>query len=500
MMRSFLLSLFLLLSMAAVVQAQQAGKYNVLFLMVDDLRPQLGCYGDTVVQTPNIDRLAARGTVFNRAYCQMAVCSPSRTSLLTGRRPDATKVYDLTTHFRDHLPDAVTLPQLFRQQGWHSAGLYKIFHLIPSDPRAFGNMDDPRSWSEPLWLPARSVYGPKGEAIRQRKLQEMARAGKGMDYSNIPRGFAVEAPQLADSMLADGETAQQAIRMLQKLKDQPFFLAVGFYKPHLPFIAPKKYWDLYDRAALQLPANRFPPENAPPYAVVKYADLRLYEDYKHIKGTDALSEAQQKELLHGYLACISFIDAQVGMILDELDRLHLRENTIVVLLGDHGYQVGEHDMWATKHTNYETSTRAPLIVSMPGQKAAGCTSQALVEFVDIYPTLADICGLQVGKELSGKSFAALLNDPASASWTKKAALSQYTRRRDGVPGMGRTIRTDRYRLVEWRFPATGHVAYELYDHRADPQENRNIATLPGNKAIVETLRKQLHQAWKTKKQ
>src|SRR5690606_5873944 len=213
------------LGWCAGVSAQPVGTpnnaeadYNVLLLMVDDLRPQLGCYGDPVVKTPHIDQLAASGTVFSRAYCQIALCNPSRASLLTGLRPDDIQVYDLTTHFRSNVPDAVTLPQLFKDNGWLSQGFYKIYHLIPSDPRAFGNMDDPESWSRPLWLPTKSVYGPKGEALRQRKLAEMTAAGDTMDYSNIPRGFAIEAPEIPDSALADGETAVQAVKALNELK------------------------------------------------------------------------------------------------------------------------------------------------------------------------------------------------------------------------------------------------------------------------------------------
>ncbi|WP_257669915.1 sulfatase [Parapedobacter tibetensis] len=471
--------------------------YNVLFLMVDDLRPQLGCYGDTMVKTPHIDQLAATGTVFNRAYCQIALCNPSRASLLTGLRPDELNVYNLTTHIREHAPDAVTLPQLFKNNGWQSQGLYKIFHLIPSDPRAFGNMDDTASWSSPLWLPTKSVYGPKGEALRQRKLDEMAKAGDTMDYSNIPRGFATEAPTIPDSALADGETAVQAIKVLNELKDERFFLAVGFYKPHLPFIAPKEYWDLYRAADIVLPNNRYAPKNAPEFALQKYADLRLYEDYKHIPYEAELTATQQRELLHGYLACISYVDAQVGNILAELDRLGLRDNTVIVLLGDHGFQVGEHNMWTTKHTNYETSVRAPLIVAKPGQKAAGAVSDELVEFVDIYPTLADICGLEAPASLEGENFAPLLDNP-NAPWSKDFALSQYPKHVDDEQVMGRSIRTERYRLVEWRVPSTGRVIHELYDHEVDPDENTNVATYPRYKDVVNALSQALHNHWNTK--
>lgn len=427
----------------------------------------------------------------------MALCSPSRTSLLTGLRPDATGVFDLVTHFRQNVPGAVTLPQLFRQNGSHSAALYKVFHLIPTDPQAFGNMDDTLSWSRPLWLPTRSVYGPAGEAIRQKKFEELRLTNKPMDYQSIPRGFALEAPTVADGELADGETARQAVSTLQELKDKPFFLAVGFYKPHLPFVAPKKYWGMYDSARVQLPGNRYAPRDAPPYAVKRYAELLNYEDFKALSRARSPSMAQQRQLVHGYLACISYVDAQIGLLLDELDRLRLREKTIVVLIGDHGYQVGEHDMWANKHTNYETSTHAPLIVSVPGQPTAGQHTDALVEFVDVYPSLAELCGLPVPRPrtLTGKSFVPLLKKP-DQPW-KTAALSQYPITITGQgPGMGRSMRTDRYRFVEWQVPTQNFRQYELYDHKTDPDENVNLAGNPANNATVKTLTQQLNNEWK----
>ena len=467
-------------------------KLNVLFIAIDDLRPQLGCYGDDVVSSPHLDQLAARSMVFDRAYCQMALCSPSRTSLLTGLRPDTTGVFDLTTHFRDQKPNAVTLPQLFKQHGYRSLGFYKIFHLIPTDPRAFGNMDDPPSWSDPLWLPTRSVYGPKGDALRQRKLEEMARDGIKMDYTNIPRGYSIEAPTLPDEQLADGETAQQAIQTLRAVKDQPFFLAVGFYKPHLPFIAPKPYWDRYDRTRLRLPTDRQPPTNAPAYALQRFAELRNYVDFPADRD---LTEAEQITLLHGYLACISFVDAQVGKLLAELDRLKLRDSTIVVVWGDNGYQIGEHDMWATKHTNYETSARVPLIISVPGRGFVPGKTKALVELVDVYPSLAKLCGLPAPDKLEGKSLVPLLKNP-KLRW-KQAAFSQYTKQIPGQgKGMGRAMRTDRYRLVEWSVSGKAFSEYELYDHQTDPHENHNLARQPDRQQLLTKLIRQLQAGWR----
>ena len=294
-------------------------------------------------------------------------------------------------------------------------------------------MDDTLSWSQPLWLPTKSVYGPKGDSIRESKLAELRRTGQKMDYNTIPRGLALEAPNLPDGELADGETAREAVRAMATLKDRPFFLAVGFYKPHLPFIAPKKYWNLYRPADIQLPNNRYPPKDAPAYALKRYSELVNYEDFKDQPRNESPAEAEQRKLVHGYMACVSFIDAQVGLLLNELDRLNLRDKTIVVLLGDHGYQVGQHDMWATKHTNYETSTHAPLIVSVPGQSTAGQHTSALVEFVDVYPSLAELCGLPIAPSLAGKSFVPLLKNPATPL---EKSGPQSVPRHDSGPGAG----------------------------------------------------------------
>lgn len=324
--------------------------FNVLFIAVDDLRPQLGCYGDPVVRSPNIDRLAKRGLVFRRAYCQQALCSPSRTSLLTGRRPDTTRVYDMQVHFRKTLPDVVTLPQYFKQHGYHTQALGKVYHQ---------EMDDPASWSVPHWAPALPDYGPEGEALRKRN------TGPGH------RGPAYEAPDIPDEALPDGAVANRAIEVLQQVKDRRFFLAVGFLKPHLPWAAPKRYWDLYRRDRLRPAANPVPPKDAPRYALGgqekpydEWGWQNEPRDYAGMPKSGPVTDEEARTLIHGYLACISYMDAQVGRLLDELDRLGLREKTIVVLFGDNGWQNGEHGMWC-KHSNYETSVRVPLIVSSP---------------------------------------------------------------------------------------------------------------------------------------
>ncbi|MDQ1256849.1 MAG: iduronate 2-sulfatase [Candidatus Hydrogenedentes bacterium] len=463
--------------------AETAPKTNVLFIAVDDLRPQLGCYGDPMVKTPNLDRLAGRGTVFQRAYCQQAVCSPSRTSLLTGRRPDTTRVYDLVVHFRKNLPDVATLPEWFKQHGYHAQGFSKIFH---------DGLDDKQSWTVPHWNPdAKSYLLPENQALVER-LKAEAKVGGSKKKRDRIRGVPWEAPDAADNELADGKTADKAIETLAGLTDKPFFLAVGFRRPHLPFIAPKKYWDLYNRDDIQLADNPFAPKDAPDCALTDWGELR---NYYGMPKEGPVSDDQARSLIHGYYASASYTDAQIGRVIDELERLGLRERTAIVVWGDHGWQLGEHGLWC-KHTNFETSAHAPLIMSAPGQKAAGGKTDALVEFVDIYPSLCEVCGLPLSEGLEGTSFAPLLDDPARP-W-KTAAFSQYPRFKEGVGLlMGYSMRTDRYRFTAWKCADKKEFAeYELYNHQTDADENVNIAGLPENEALVKELAAKLDAGWR----
>jgi arylsulfatase A-like enzyme len=467
-------------ALVAAGPAVAAERPNVLFIAVDDLRPALGCAGDPHARTPNIDRLASRGTVFSRAYVQQAVCSPSRSSVLTGRRPDTTKVYDLVTHFRDHIPDAVTLPQHFQANGYVSRGVGKIYH---------GGYNDEKSWSAP-WEGAKAAgYGPEGQKLIAR-LRADAKAIQ--TKKDRIRGLPAEAPDVADDYLNDGWIANRGCELIRELKGKPFFLAVGFAKPHLPFVAPKKYWDLYDPAKLPVSDDSTPPKGAPPFAWTNFGELRAYHG---VPKSGPVPPELARKLVHGYYAAVSYMDAQVGNLLDELDRQGLADKTVIVLWGDHGWHLGDHGMWC-KHTNYEKATRAALVVARPGQKAAGKKTDALVEFVDIYPTLVEACGLKLPDGLEGHSFAPLLDDPARP-W-KPAALSQYPRGgKDTGPLMGYAIRTDRHRLVEWRDRQTDKpVATELYDHQTDPDEGENVADRPENTEIVEKLKKQLASGWK----
>jgi len=463
-----------------------AASPNVLFIAIDDLRPELGCYGSPV-QSPNIDQLAREGTLFERAYVQCALCMPSRASVLTGRRPDTTGVVDFNVRFRDVLSDVVTLPQHFQNNGYYAAAFGKLFHR-----------DDPVSWSTPLWQSNRPAYHTDfGKQVMAwtredyRRLTYVWDLGDGVTKTKTPGGLPWEAPNVPDNALRDGHIADAAIVKMKELRNQPFFLAVGFHKPHLPFIAPKKYFDLYDRDKIALATNPFPPFNAPKFATYNWNDLRHYYG---IPDVGPVSEEQARELKHAYYACVSYTDAQVGRLLKNLDALGLRDNTIVVLWGDHGWQLGEHGMW-DKHSNFETSTHAPLIIRTPGQQPA--RTRALVEFVDIYPTICELCSLSLDDGLEGRSFVPLIKEP-HRNW-KSAAFSQFRRVIPGygsvARGMGYSMRTDRYRFTEWRVPGTEFRAYELYDHDSDPAENINLAGGSEHAQLVAVLKTKLHAGW-----
>jgi len=449
-------------------------KPNVLLICVDDLKPVLGAYGDALVKSPHLDRLARRGVLFQRAFCNQAVCAPSRNALLTGRRSTSLGIYDLGTNFRHAAPDAVTLPQYFKQHGWRAEALGKIFHV------GHGNHEDPASWSRPHWSPRTSGLGG-GYALPQnrppRRTREEARFANvpSAEAAKLPRGAPTECADVPDHTYADGLIADEAIRRLGAAKAtpaEPFFLAVGFHKPHLPFVAPKQYWDLYDRASFQPHPHQTPPEGAPAFAPTTWGELRQYSD---IPETGPLTSEQQRLLLHGYHAAVSYMDAQLGRVLDELDRLGLAATTIIVLWGDHGWHLGDHGMWC-KHTNYEQAARIPLIVCAPGVTPPATRSAALVESVDLYPTLCELAGLAVPADLDGASFLGALKNPATAP-TKDAVFHVYPRSPRGLGDLiGRAVRTARYRLIEWK-PAgapSNTAILELYDYQTDPDETKNL--------------------------
>lgn len=456
----------LLLAPLAVLSA--ADRPNVLLICVDDLKPLLGCYGAPIVKSPNIDRLAARGVLFERAFCNQAVCAPSRNALMTGLRSQTIGIYDLATNFRQGVPDAVTVAQYFRRHGYRAEALGKIMHV------GHGNFEDVGSWTVPHWGPKAGPAG--GYVLTENRPPQLTR--EEALFSNVPpsqaaklpRGAATECADVPDNTYGDGQIAEEAVRRLDAARaksDEPFFLAVGFLKPHLPFVAPKKYWDLYEPAAFPLPALTTPPQGAPEFAPTTWGELRQYSD---IPATGRLDEARTRHLIHGYHAAVSYMDAQLGRVLDALDRNGFDKNTVIVLWGDHGWHVGDHGMWC-KHTNYEQAARIPLVVVAPGVTPAGAKSGALAETVDLYPTLCELAGLPAPQGLDGISFAAALKDPATT--TKDAVLHVYPRSQM----LGRAVRTARYRLVEWKKigdPADTAVL-ELYDYEADPEETKNLA-------------------------
>jgi len=434
------------------------GRPNVLLICVDDLKPALGCYGDTAAKTPNIDRLAARGVRFDLAFTNQAVCSPSRNALLVGLRPQSLGIYDLATNFRRAVPTIRTLPQLFADAGWRTASLGKVFHI--------GNGGDETGWDEPPFLGRTAPYAlPEND----RPSRESARFGNRDDAEKLPRGSATERADVADDTYDDGRIATEAARRLRAAAaapETPFFLAVGFFKPHLPFVAPERYWRLHDPDALPRPRRSTAPDGAPPYAAATWGELRQYKD---IPDQGPLDDAVARRLVHGYYAATSYADAQIGRVLDALDETGLAANTIVVLWGDHGWHLGDHGQWC-KHSNYEQAARIPLVVAAPGT-ARGAASAALVENVDVLPTLLELAGLEPVTDRDGRSFAGVLADPTTPA--RDHCIHVYPRGKR----LGRAVRTAGLRLVEWRgFDAAEDTAeYELYDLRDDPDETRNLA-------------------------
>jgi arylsulfatase A-like enzyme len=468
---------------------------NVLFIAVDDLRTELGCYGTDHVISPNIDRLAGQGVCFTRAYCQSGVCNPSRASLMTGMRPDTLRVWDLYTHFRDTAPDVTTLPQHFMRSGYHCTAIGKIYH---------NDLLDPLSWSEPRISIEGYPYDPDAvyrdddntEYLERRKV-EIAEEGRSEQYIDplgkwYLKASATECPDVPDNAYYDGAQTDVAIEKLGELagRDEPFFFGVGYYRPHLPFNVPKRYWDMYDRDKIPPAQNDYPPTNVPPMAMNTLNELGGYTDMCDVKHplADTLDEKDSRLLKHGYLASVTYLDTQVGRLLARLDELGIADNTIVVLWADHGWKLGEHASWC-KMTNFETDTHVPLIVRAPGIGPA--VRSQFVEFVDIYPTLCELAGLEVPDKLEGESAAPIMRDASLAG--KSAARSQFLRSGrwqapDGRDYMGYTIRTNEYRYVEWFDWETGDLAArELYDHRIDSQENENVVDLPEHAAAAGKL-------------
>lgn len=469
-------------------------RMNVLFITVDDMKPALSAYGDTIARTPALDNLASRGTTFANAFCQVALSGPSRSSLLTGLNPDHTGVWWLMGSFRKNNPDITSMPECFKEQGYETVGVGKVYH--PLTDRTV--RDDPKSWSKPYIKTGAPVY----------------RLANGR--------VATECADVPDNGYVDGIIAEEAIKEMKRLKkgDKPFFLAVGFKKPHLPFCAPKKYWDMYDRQSMPVAEFQDTANNAVEYAYHNSLELKGYSDippFESYIDTRRLDLDTQRRLLHAYYACISYVDAQIGRLLEALDDNGLSDNTIIVLLGDHGYHMGDHGLW-NKITDFEQSTRAPLFIVAPGMKQ-GVTTKSIASFTDIFPTLCDLTGVTPPDHLDGVSLTPVLRNPAKTvkdyaiSQVSRTCAEDYTINSDtDLAGkapqladdiMGYAIRDKRYRLVEWTrgfktydrpFDTDVEVlGYELYDYETDPLETTNQAGNPKYAKTLEKLKRQLHE-------
>jgi arylsulfatase A-like enzyme len=491
-----------------VKNSEKSTKPNVLFIAVDDLKPILGCYGNKLVKTPNIDWLAKRGTVFLQNYCQQAVSGPTRASLMTGMRPDYTGVWDLKTLMRDVNPDILSLPQYFISQGYSTQGIGKIY-----DSRCVDKDLDGPSWSVPYYknsdkyFPAKTGKPESGYQLPETKAlfkkyrtEGQSKGLKGTELTDYISKFikpSVECADVPDNAYNDGANALYARDIIIQLSksDKPFFFAVGFLKPHLPFVAPKKYWDMYKRDEMPLAAFREQAKNGPAIAYHTASELYAYSDIPPISsfsdqkaGLD-LPVEKQKELIHGYYAATSYTDAQVGILLNILDSLGILDNTIIVLWGDHGWHLGDHNLWC-KHTNFEQATHAPLIISAPWIKPSKTDSPT--EFIDIFPTLCDLAGVIIPAHLDGKSLVPVMKDPKVN--VKEFSVSQYPRPANKIETgrlgwsngeyMGYSIRTGQYRYTIWikdsfrsnkSYSKELVVATELYDYLKDPDETVNVA-------------------------
>lgn len=517
--------------------SEAADKPNILFIAVDDLRPELGCYGSAIAKSPHLDMLASQGLLFKRAYCQQAICSPSRASLMTGARPDTIGVTENTAYFRELNPDIVTLPQHLISHGYETVYCGKIYHAQMTD--------DEHSWSrKPAWkqCPVKPPRFPGGYGLpenqktwaenKEKMLAQYGQQGSG----GLIHGPAYESADVEDHAYLDGYNTQLAIATLKEhlrmKRDKPLFLGLGLVRPHLNFVAPKKYWDLYNPADIKLATQTAAPKDGAAMGLHASFELRTRHG---IPKSGPIGDDLARTLLHGYYACVSYVDAQIGMMVAALEEVGIRENTIIIVWGDHGWHLGDMGVWG-KATNYEIATRVPLIISTPDMKSRGKSTDALVELVDMYPTLCELAGVPIPTHLEGHSFVPLLDKP-DRSW-KKAAFSQFPNpalrewaanplspgmrqtffgpliedvekriiRQQGKKWnretfekylMGYTMRTDRYRLVVWRDarnPIAKPVFVELYDHRTDPHETRNVAD--EHPDVVNALRKQLDEGWK----
>lgn len=483
-------------------------KRNVLFIVVDDLKPLLSNYGEHQMVTPNFDRLAKMGMTFTNAHAQYAVCSPSRASVLTGTNPDRTKVWDLQTNFRESAPDLISMPEYLISQGYETTAVGKVFHNTASSTG-----HDGKSWSMPYQNPINydPLYGDialstyqKPETKKQLALLEAEMRAKGInDYEEIKRKVfkifrpSTEMADVSDTAYKDGLITQTALKQLDELikSGKPWLSAIGYQKPHLPFVAPKKYWDLYDRNNIKLAEFQDFSEGTPRIAYHGFEELKAYSDIgNHYKIGDKLPEEKQRELIHGYMACVSYIDAQIGVLLDELERLNILDDTIIVLWGDHGWHLGDHTEWC-KHSNFEQATRVPLMFTGPGVKK-NQKSDYPVNLVDIFPTIFELANVPQCTQVEGKSLVPLLDSDTSTTIDMDYAYHQYARGNR----MGYSLRTEHYRYTEWHdnnyrsyeaYKEYNIMGREFYDYLKDPLETKNLVDNPEYATRVKDLRKKL---------
>ncbi len=484
---------------------------NILFVIVDDLRPELGCYGNMEIKTPHFDRFAEESIVFTRAYCQAGACAPSRASVMTGMRPDSTHVWSLGEKFRETIPDVVTMPQHFHKFGYYTVSMGKIFHNHMPDRVSFDEPDlRPAAYNTQELIdrdPESFYYDEELKRelakVREKRIQKNPNAYAG----GWAYGRSTECAVAPDNALYDGAQTDLALEKLKQLrkKREPFYLAVGYYRPHLPFVAPKKYWDLYDREKLSLADNPFLPKNSPVMAINSAYELTACYDLEYVKHPSVfqLSEKTARLLKHGYYASVSYADACFGKLMDGLKAQGMDDNTIVIVWGDHGWKLGEHGSWC-KQTNYNIDTRVPFLIRDPRMGARGKKCNSLVELVDLYPTLCDLARITVPDNMEGTSLKPLLRHPERE--LKSAVFSQYHRRPKNTPDrksyMGYSMVTTRYHYIEWYYwdnqkkKTLDFAAVELYDNQADAEENINIAGFPENAALVRELSQKLKTGWR----
>jgi len=502
-------------SCTSYAQEQQKTKPNIIFISVDDLRPTLGVYGDTIAVTPNIDQLAAEGMTFRQTFSQVAVCAPSRASLMTGLRPDSTRVWHLGDKFREINPNTVTMPQYFSKFGYTTVNLGKIFHNY---------MPDSISWDEPDLRPSKylkkdwlnrdgetfyiSEEVNNSQAVKRDSLLKL-RPIRYADGWNT--GPALEAADVHDSLYYDGAQTELAKKTLNRLAktETPFYMGLGYFRPHLPFTAPKKYWDLYDAQKIPLAANPNVPQNAPGHTMNSMYELRHYDgfnDIGHPQSEFKMNEERSRKLKHGYYASVSYVDALVGNLVAHLKEIGLYDNTIIILWGDHGWKLGDHNSWG-KMTNYNIDLQVPMIIRYPNQENRGAQTFEITELVDMFPSLCDIAGIEVPNYMQGTSFLPLIKNP-KRTW-KSAAFSQFHRRpkvsADGNRYMGYSINTKEYHYIEWYTwdPKTGTrgelTGKELYDRKNDPNETVNIIAEDKLTEVKTSLAKQLEAGWRKAK-